>query len=376
MADAEWMRACECVRRFSPVIGQIGEFRAFLEGGWTGTVPGDLPYTTTGPDRQHDLDQEKKEKQPSPEERRQNVSKASSTSTDGETSFASRPTNLPGQQTSPPTPNAALPRNAPSTIAPAPPSSFPLVTPRRPFAEEQDKNTSVRSIDSLSSFPSPPTHFPLPSVQPVASPSMSTSDTPQAPSYDPSSNTSMDMSHSLPNDRQTESPTEMTLALTEDNRSQTSPRTDLATPPTYTAASTTSKTDEKERSSVRPNIANTSHSEATNKDRDDGDENNKAAREGGPDIKISLQSSSREREPINEHAEYFRRERDNHQNQSDLRDSTPNMDAASPHGVERSDSVTSKGSIVAAMRDRWSRSVRRNCFCRPIHNATTMGAAR
>jgi hypothetical protein len=43
VAEAEWLRVAEGLRRFSPLIGQLGEWKAFCEGGWTGPVPGDLP---------------------------------------------------------------------------------------------------------------------------------------------------------------------------------------------------------------------------------------------------------------------------------------------------------------------------------------------
>lgn len=43
LAEAEWTRACENVRRSAPSIGNVGEWRALCEGGWSGPVPGDLP---------------------------------------------------------------------------------------------------------------------------------------------------------------------------------------------------------------------------------------------------------------------------------------------------------------------------------------------
>ena len=43
VAEAEWLRTAEGLRRFSPLIGKLGECKAFCEGGWTGPVPGDLP---------------------------------------------------------------------------------------------------------------------------------------------------------------------------------------------------------------------------------------------------------------------------------------------------------------------------------------------
>ena len=43
VADAEWMRGCESVRRFSPTVGQLGQWKALCEGGWNGAIPPDLP---------------------------------------------------------------------------------------------------------------------------------------------------------------------------------------------------------------------------------------------------------------------------------------------------------------------------------------------
>lgn len=43
VAEAEWLRTAEGIRRVSPLVGQLGEWKAFCEGGWTGPVPGDLP---------------------------------------------------------------------------------------------------------------------------------------------------------------------------------------------------------------------------------------------------------------------------------------------------------------------------------------------
>jgi hypothetical protein len=46
LADLEWQKSCECVRRFSPTIGPLGSLRSLCEGGWTGPIPPDLPETT------------------------------------------------------------------------------------------------------------------------------------------------------------------------------------------------------------------------------------------------------------------------------------------------------------------------------------------
>ena len=43
LAEAEWARSCEHVRKFAPSIGTVGEWRALCEGGWLNPMPGDLP---------------------------------------------------------------------------------------------------------------------------------------------------------------------------------------------------------------------------------------------------------------------------------------------------------------------------------------------
>ncbi|KAH7106422.1 hypothetical protein BKA62DRAFT_687113 [Auriculariales sp. MPI-PUGE-AT-0066] len=43
VAEAEWSRVCESIRRCAPNIGTVGQWRAFCEGEFIGTVPADLP---------------------------------------------------------------------------------------------------------------------------------------------------------------------------------------------------------------------------------------------------------------------------------------------------------------------------------------------
>ncbi|KAF9036164.1 hypothetical protein BJ165DRAFT_1354726 [Panaeolus papilionaceus] len=43
LADVEWQKSCECTRRFSPNVGPLGRYRVLCEGGWTGDIPSDLP---------------------------------------------------------------------------------------------------------------------------------------------------------------------------------------------------------------------------------------------------------------------------------------------------------------------------------------------
>ncbi|KIY64164.1 hypothetical protein CYLTODRAFT_493329 [Cylindrobasidium torrendii FP15055 ss-10] len=118
VADSEWLRTCEGVRRFSPTIGPLGEWRALCEGAWSGTMPPDLPDVaeSENPSQQVHFEAPESSSQPPP--------------------F--------------PTPN--------TTLRSTPPSSF---EPPRPLV---DPNTG--SVRSLSAFPAPPSHVPPPLMRP------------------------------------------------------------------------------------------------------------------------------------------------------------------------------------------------------------------
>lgn len=186
LADTEWQRSCECVRRFSPTIGPLGQWRSLCEGGWTGQVPPGLP----------DLDGANGQPN-SPIERGQAEREPAGLMTIGEeTRQPSQPQAVPAQLTPEPQqlvppsgysttlPSASessndLPRDQvsarssptltrqqqqstttpviPSETVPVPPSPQSLEPPVSPYV---DQNTG--SVRSLSAFPTPPTHFPLP----------------------------------------------------------------------------------------------------------------------------------------------------------------------------------------------------------------------
>lgn len=164
LADAEWLRACEGVRRFSPTIGPLGEWRSYCEGGWTGSIPQDLP----------DVDQEQGDtKRPeddrsTPATTMRNVGNdPPEQNSDGRYAWQSdrnlsTVSTASGRQ---PYNQGSVP-NAGLASSPSPPSSF---EPPRPLT---DPNTG--SVRSLSAFPSPPTHFPIPSL-PLRQPSVSQS---------------------------------------------------------------------------------------------------------------------------------------------------------------------------------------------------------
>ncbi|KAI9440081.1 hypothetical protein H4582DRAFT_1944924 [Lactarius indigo] len=117
VAEAEWLRSAERIRRFSPLIGQLGEWKALCEGGWTGPIPGDLPDVDQSPD-------------------------------------------------APRAAQDAVPNDAELGVSPASPRPVPTpgslrAVPLKPPPTVYDDG-SVRSIASLGSFPEPPNHFPIP----------------------------------------------------------------------------------------------------------------------------------------------------------------------------------------------------------------------
>lgn len=124
IANAEWVRSCESIRRFSPSIGPLGEWRALCEGAWTGPLPNDLPDISPAPAQA-----------PLP--------------TRGVTEWGQHiPPGKHEYQTSPPFPSQT--------------NSADLERPHPPFSSNDQNQGSINSITTLSAFPFPPTHFPIP----------------------------------------------------------------------------------------------------------------------------------------------------------------------------------------------------------------------
>ncbi|KAJ3808890.1 hypothetical protein F5876DRAFT_45111 [Lentinula aff. lateritia] len=134
LADAEWLRSCESVRRFAPSVGKLTEWRTYCEGGWTGPIPTDLRAVDVL-------------RPPSPADQTPRGS-------DYEDDIEHRAISTSTRKAEIMTPND-IPATAQTNQQSAPPSSF---EPPRKFTDS-DNTGSVRS---LSQFPAPPTHFPLP----------------------------------------------------------------------------------------------------------------------------------------------------------------------------------------------------------------------
>lgn len=174
VADAEWMRGCESVRRFSPTIGQLGQWRAFCEGGWAGVAPSDLPdvnggdksdtssqapapndqESTTASDGLRDLAALTPMEKPAPEYTSRNASEQESKSR-AVTPSGQSP--VPPPQYFPPATPADRPVPA-ETPRPLPEPTKSVEEPN--LAPSRDERSAT--LASLAAFPAPPTHFPIP----------------------------------------------------------------------------------------------------------------------------------------------------------------------------------------------------------------------
>ncbi|GJE85676.1 hypothetical protein PsYK624_017550 [Phanerochaete sordida] len=169
VADAEWLRVCEGVRRVSPNIGQVGEWRVLCEGNWNGPVPAPLP----------DIDEAKPV-------RAESDSNSNKVTTDDPVEC------LPDSLIASPAPQYASRATTPNERVPLPPNYFSppkSTTPQQnapatpaEYEDSRDRSYSVNSIASLGSFPAPPTHFPLPPVSGASPTANRPSNTPSSAS--------------------------------------------------------------------------------------------------------------------------------------------------------------------------------------------------
>jgi hypothetical protein len=170
----EWVRSCEEVRRFAPTIGQLGEWRALCEGGWTGSIPYGLPDSngarqqiSAGSHNEQatlrrpltlSIENQDNEAPRRPVEHYKNeqnnveepTTSSRSTTTSSAEPFLSR---KPSRNFSPA--GKQIQTSFSNAQNPA------LEPPTAPFARNDKWTDTVGSATSLSSFPSPPTHIPV-----------------------------------------------------------------------------------------------------------------------------------------------------------------------------------------------------------------------
>lgn len=187
LADSEWQRSCECVRRFSPTIGPLGQWKALCEGGWTGAVPSDLPNVDNGDGGRQtpQSDDDKGGLKPIQEEPQSHPQPTSARVTPEPSKVEQLRAVPPEYSAGPPSTSASsqdLPReniSAQSLETPIPQSqgtnSPPIeppsgITTTRPNSLDPPRpsfvDANTGSVRSLSAFPSPPTHFPIPPLRP------------------------------------------------------------------------------------------------------------------------------------------------------------------------------------------------------------------
>lgn len=179
MADFEWQKSCECVRRFSPTVGPLGSYRSLCEGGWTGEIPPDLPDTPTPNDVSTPRTELNATLRPIDEDIRPRTlptritPEPTNPPEKQRVAFQSAPPSLADHLSGPqqddamtyfPPSNTPQAGNPAQVSDPALPPRDTLEPPRAPFV---DPNTG--SVRSLSAFPVPPTHFPIPPAQPPQS---------------------------------------------------------------------------------------------------------------------------------------------------------------------------------------------------------------
>ncbi|EPQ54144.1 hypothetical protein GLOTRDRAFT_94501 [Gloeophyllum trabeum ATCC 11539] len=166
IADAEWLRSCEGVRRFAPTVGQLGEWRALCEGGWVGEVPKGL----SDPDAQQSLSisADYRDEEMSAKEYEARMGGARPFGVDdglrmpnGEQGREQGKRSPSGQYTPleqpPPQYNPPQGRQQPSH------TSTDGSTSDHGRSQEDGQGRSSPRL-ALESFPTPPKHFPLPPV--------------------------------------------------------------------------------------------------------------------------------------------------------------------------------------------------------------------
>ncbi|KAI0749964.1 hypothetical protein C8Q80DRAFT_1100838 [Daedaleopsis nitida] len=381
VADAEWMRGCESVRKFSPTIGQLGQWKAFCEGGWSGAVPSDLPdtngveqsdtasqapggndhdstTTTDGIRRVMMIPLEK----PAPEYSSRNASEQDSTSR-AVTPSGQSP--VPPPQYFPPTPAVEQsPRSLPEHVKQ---TDGPQLPPHQPQPQFQPPTERSATLASLAAFPAPPTHFPVPRAggsrfNSVASPP------PQNLLANPAPE-SQDSNGLTPFPRLTESPISDTMlptsAPTEDSRSLPTPRTESYNPPLHPpsgdlsqsraedAQTTHNRDRDHDRAPPPSSYSQTSHSTHSHPSpistrvRLDADQQASPVADYVVAPSPSVPSSYRRGDYVDDAEFGVRRSSES----TRARTMEPSLGKI----VERTDTGKSTGSMVAALRDRYVR---------------------
>ncbi|KAL0568800.1 hypothetical protein V5O48_013183 [Marasmius crinis-equi] len=364
VADAEWTKACEGVRRFSPTIGKLGEWRSLCEGGWTGPIPQDLPdIDEIHPQQAGDSLEQRAASRTQEEEDNTSYNQATIRGLRSENESIPEPGgNVTGTSTptfeGDPNEEPTSQRHIYQKYEPTPYSSGggnlnkggKESAPPTAFSfgmKFQDDTTG--SVRSLSAFPSPPTHYPLP-------PTMTQRQKLQQPSQAGSSSSSSASQISSPT---TSRPADRQTPATE------KPENVLSMPAVSPAASPAP-------SPVHVRFQNKSPSEPADvldHPASEAKGSPQPAARAKPIRSETLDPSMfRTAEPIsprenmpspsrslgrNDHIPEEPEQEPGPSSSPHVRD-RPSIDGVKPTRLERTDTGTSNGSMVAAMRNRYS----------------------
>ncbi|KAF9565256.1 hypothetical protein CPC08DRAFT_203174 [Agrocybe pediades] len=382
LADTEWQRSCECVRRFSPVVGPLGQWRALCEGGWTGNIPSDLPdpANSTNDKANASADGNDLTNLKAIEEEKVELRPPAAPGINSRQSSEQLRVPPPGYTTGPPsasessgdlTKDPSSTRNSPviqrqahqESSSPNEPSSIALSSdvlhpPRAPFVD-----AITGSVRSLSAFPTPPTHFPLP--PPRQNPSqqslqLSASSKLEFPSHNQLSESPISANGDLPAVSDNEEPRTRDRLTSRGPLSQV--EGSLGTPPAsfenrnWRTVSEEQVPREKYRvedSDIRrpmPMRAQTSlPAESTYQSSRDLPVRNRGDTRHAPSSSLELKNLNNR--PHNRNLEG---DEINANEDLPLKSRAPDTSSKYPRHIERMDTGASSGSIVAAMRDRYS----------------------
>ncbi len=308
-----------------------------LQGGWSGAVPNDLP----------DVDAEANPMESStaiPDKTSRGQAEADGANLSSSTTLAANTSNV----TTPAGPSPQMTAN----LSPAEGWATEVLTTADPESI-RDRSLSVNSLASLGFFPAPPTHFPLPPITNHTEGDISA----QTPKDERSIQSPLQSSSPAVNARTEPSTSSVyeKLKATEFLSDSHSPVASPSTPVTsdklrlHSVDEETAPTSPPPRQST-PNSSRSTDALSTQPSVTDSGQIS-TDRRGSPVLERSSQGLKKG--DYVEESEFGVRKAMEHRQQS-----VQDMQAVQSNAIERSDTGRSNKSVVAAMRDRYARTVR------------------
>lgn len=321
VAETEWQRSCEEVRRISPHVGSLGEWRSLCEGGWTNPLPRDLP-------------------DPSVHAARSGTPHKDLSVPSNQQMLANHTGTMPTTRSRAPTPESS-------------PIEQPQTRHQTSLAPElaqlpEGRNNSATSLTSLGSFPAPPTHFPLPPVHPLPQEGVDKTKSTEFATGDKGVVTSPPFEGVSPS-KDSEVPLQPSAPLL-DGPSHGSPHTPIP----FAGSSPVAQSDSKSRTPLRQEKSpqTTDGNVPVSPKREDP--------ESQPPRQIEPTSSSGGISSVRSNPSEQPPPRGDNKDGTEFgvrKANEPARKDRPAEAVERSDTGRSNGSMVAALRDRYSRAV-------------------